>query len=66
MVESVKNHQLNKQKEKDHRIIVCSPRRNSGKKNKNIPAELPVHVCHGQGCRYIGDKLIPPLMTESL
>ncbi len=24
------------------------------------------HMCHGQGCRYIGDKLIPPLMMEIL
>ena len=25
-----------------------------------------IYMCHGQGCRYIGDKLIPPFMTESL
>ena len=29
------------------------------------PGKNP-YMCHGQGCRYIGDKLIPPLMTESL
>ena len=22
--------------------------------------KIEKHVCHGQGCRYIGDKLIPP------
>ena len=24
------------------------------------------HMCHGQKSRFIGDKLIPPLKTESL